>query len=196
MMRSLRLTTVVASILTLVGCALSAGESNQGQLGQQSQREPHATDRGSLGIGGRVEGLTLDCSSEEQPSGGSCLPTDPENGCQACVAERCCAEQRACNSTEPMNACAFGSTLLSGRPIEGGEIACLMECLAMREEDGLLVGDDRDLQACSGECSASECGMGEASGVSQELASCILGGAHGGGSGCRDECGLNSQALQ
>lgn len=150
---------------------------------------PDESDRGALGMGG-VSGLALDCGGTQDPAGGSCEPTDPQSACQACVARSCCVEQTACNSVDPMNTCAFGSTLFDGRPIEGGEIGCLMECLTSRTSDGSFVDSETALALCSSRCAASECGAGRASSVSEALAACILGGTAPGDDGCREPCGL------
>ena len=155
-----------------------------------AERAPLSQPESELGLGGSVGGLDLDCELAATPSGGSCEPTDDQSACQACVAARCCEEQAACNSLEPMNACAFGSTLLEGRAIEGGEVACMMECFADLASTGNLDGDESDIDACAASCGASECGTQPANLVSRELASCILGDTRG-DQGCRLECGLS-----
>ena len=142
------------------------------------------------GFGGAVNGLDLSCSGKGPFSGGSCQPEDPTNSCQACVLTQCCAEQEACNSVEPMNSCAFGSILYEDRVVQGGEIACMMECLAERSNDGTLVGDQSDVEVCSSSCAASQCGAERASDVTLALSACIVGNAETGQNGCRAECGL------
>ncbi len=189
-----------SALALLVGCTLEGPSAEtharpDAKLSSQEAAQEGAASLSeatpsSLGVGGHVEGFDLDCHLEEQPSGGTCEPQDESSACQACVASECCAEQAACNSLAPMNACAFGSTLFGGRSIEGGEIACLMECLTERSSREVLAGDPSDIEACSTVCAASECGSEQASSVSEELATCILGDARIGNPGCSAECGL------
>lgn len=149
-----------------------------------------ANENHDPGFGGAVNGLDLNCGSQGPFSGGTCQPEDPTNTCQACVLVQCCAEQEACNSVGPMNSCAFGSILYEDRVIQGGEIACMMECLANRPSDGTLAGDQPDVDHCSISCAASECGADRASETTRLLSACIVGNAETGQNGCRTECGL------
>ena len=153
---------------------------------QSSPAEPESVG----GLGGSVSGLALDCVAARTPEGGNCTPTDQGSTCQSCVAARCCSEQTACNALQPMNSCAFGSTLFQGSAVTGGEIACVMECLADRTSRGTFSGQASDVDQCADQCAASECGSQRASTVTRDLAVCIVGDATQGDPGCRSECGL------
>lgn len=120
---------------------------------------------------------------------GTCEPTEPNSACQACVKAKCCEEQTACNESFPDRACAFGSTLYDGRQVEGGEIACMLECLAGRTMLRKAASDTEDLRDCSAACAASECGDPRVSVPTAQLANCIVGSDTEAG-GCSYECGL------
>lgn len=147
-------------------------------------------DQDTAGVGGEngAGGAgAIDCSPLAT-AGGSCSPVDPTSLCQACVEVECCTEQQACNSTAPATACAFGSTLFDGSQVEGGEIACMMECFAARADEGILGPTEDDVSVCSASCAASECGAENASSATEDLAACILG--VGAQAGCAEQCGL------
>lgn len=142
------------------------------------------------GFGGAILGYSIDCAAHPPTAAGTCTPTDASSSCQACVARRCCDEQTACNSLQPMNSCAFGSTLFHGSAVEGGEIACVMECLAERSASGRSTSAPRDVEDCTGQCASSECRAPAVSAVTRALAECIVGDAEGNDAGCREECGF------
>lgn len=170
---------------------LACGPTTHADPSAEIQHQSPALDAESLtGWGGSVSRLALDCAAAHPPEGGMCTPTDPSSGCQACVAAQCCSEQAACNALEPMNSCAFGSTLFQGSAVSGGEIACVMECLAERAESGAFLGGPSDIEPCADQCAASECDNPQASAITVNLAACIVGDAAHGDPGCRSACGL------
>lgn len=147
---------------------------------------------GGAGGGGPVR--AVDCHPEGMIEGnpGSCEAVDPDNSCQACVQERCCVEQSACNATAPDSVCSFGSTLFESRAVDGGEIGCMMECFASRDENGEFSASEDDLDACSSQCAASECSDSSIRPPSSALAACIIGVGQE-YAGCRSECGFTEE---
>jgi hypothetical protein len=148
-------------------------------------------DEADGGAGGGPGQSVIDCHPQEQIEGtpGSCLPVDPSNDCQSCVQASCCSEQQACNATAPDSACSFGSTLFESRVVEGGEIGCMMECFAARQEAGSFEGTGDDISSCAGQCGASECASAGVRAPTTALAECIVGIKEGSG-GCLAECGF------
>lgn len=137
----------------------------------------------------RLESPLIECDDAvPRRLPGTCEPTEPNSPCQACVQAKCCEEQTACNESFPDRACAFGSTLYDGRQVEGGEIACMLECLAGRTLRD-AASEAENLRDCSAACAASECGDGGVSVPTAQLANCIAGSDTEAG-GCSYECGL------
>lgn len=190
--RSLAMTSprlqVRTLLLPLVALALSGVILPACSSSPAAYDLPDDQETEGLTSGGGAGGAGPLACGPTATAGGSCEPADPTNLCQACVEVECCAEQRACNSTEPETTCAFGSTLFDGSPVEGGEIACMMECFAARSEEGVLGATEDDVNACAELCAASECGAERASAATTELAGCILG--VGAESGCAQQCGF------
>jgi len=193
---TMRLPHSLAFIFVAIASACSAPVSTDAPASTEPARSQlpspfkAAPQDHAPGFGGAVNRLDLACDGKGPFSGGTCVPADPNNTCQACVLAKCCEEQEACNSVNPMNSCAFGSILYDDRVVQGGEIACMMECLAERSSDGSLAGDASDLDACSSSCAASECDASHASAVTLALSACITGGLDDAPGGCRAECGL------
>ncbi|HXS18306.1 MAG TPA: hypothetical protein VN764_14005, partial [Polyangiaceae bacterium] len=180
-----------ATLLFLMPACGPSSSGDQPLAATRAERSSAPTAPDALvGLGGSVSGLALDCAATRPPEGGNCTPTDPTSSCQSCVAARCCTEQAACNALQPMNSCAFGSTLFEGSAVSGGEIACVMECLAQRSSSGVLLGQPSDVVQCAGQCASSECGGERASDLTRDLALCIVGDSSQSEPGCRAECGL------
>lgn len=137
--------------------------------------------------------ITVDCSeaADAHREAGSCDAGDQESPCQTCVQQTCCELQQQCYATSPETPCGFGSTLLSGQVVPGGEIGCMMACFDERLSRGELEGAATDVEACARLCGASECGTRPAAQSTQALAACILGTEpHPNGANCRAECGF------
>ncbi len=181
---------VLSLLLLLPACGPTSPSSEPSPETRAQQQLPHVEGESLGGWGGSVARLPLDCVAAHPPEGGTCAPTDATSTCQSCVATRCCSEQAACNALQPMNSCAFGSTLFQGSAVPGGEIGCVMECLANRSESGVFSGQPDDIEPCVDQCAASECGSQRASTITRDLAACIVGNAPQGDAGCRNECGL------
>ncbi len=160
-------------------------------LPEDSEQGADVNESGDGGAGGGPGLSVIDCHPKDQIEGtaGSCLPMDPSNACQSCVQANCCAEQRACNATAPDSACSFGSTLFESRVVDGGEIACMMECFAAREEAGTFDGIEADISSCAAQCGASECQGVGIQAPTTALAECIV-GINEGADGCLAECGF------
>jgi len=195
-MKLLSLAWISAPLLIALaaGCTTAVGDLNDEEdaLEEQVPTDADGANLDSEADGGAGGGPTIviECS-DESPSGtsGTCEPADDSSECQQCVAAQCCEEQSSCNSSGPDSACGFGSTLYNGAPVDGGEIGCMMECFAEREESGTFSADIGDLESCAERCGASECGDGSASETTKGLASCII-GLKAGNPGCTAACGF------
>lgn len=177
----------LAFLLGLAGACTTA----IGDLNDEDAAPPSAPEaRTDGGAGGAEEQIVVECT-DEAPSGaaGSCEAVDPDNDCQTCVATHCCDEQSQCNASGPDAACSFGSTMLDGAAIDGGEIACMMECFVSRKAAGTFKSTAEDVTACEELCGASECGARGASATTTALASCII-GLKDSSDGCRASCGF------
>jgi hypothetical protein len=182
------------------GGSSSGGSSSGGTGGSggtEAGGEPGVAGEGggaaTGGEGGSGAAANLDCQSDGTTAGteGSCVPVsdigDSNYDCEACVQEYCCAEFEACNASDPVTACRFGSTLSGGEPIEG-EFDCMLSCL--RGLEGAL-GDAYDVATCAGECGSSECNPNEAGPFAADLISCMLGiDNEDNPLGCQDACAM------
>lgn len=184
------------SLLVAFGAACSSEGLGKLPPEEYEQQEESsivgAPSEGGAGGGGAVK--AVDCHADDSIEGtpGSCEAVDSENACQACVQERCCSEQSACNATAPDSVCSFGSTLFESRAVDGGEIGCMMECFASRSENGEFEGSENDIASCSSQCAASECSQNTIQAPSSALAACIIGSGEN-QPGCRTECGFTDE---
>lgn len=192
----------------LTGCEVCTGEDcpdfGGGGLGGQdtggdtggSGGGATSGGTGGMGQGGMGgESLVIECTDTASGTAGSCEPSDAEDACQVCIESKCCAEQEACYAYEPEQACGWGSVLYDGTAMN--EASCMLTCLDDLEEDPNheFLGVQEDLDMCSAQCGAVECGESSTTEVTNDLAGCIL-GTHNDDDpdndeiGCQVECGL------
>ncbi|GEM_PF-3276298 len=170
-------------------CATSLDDERSGEFSNLLQNIEGGSDA-TTGTAGAAATTTIVCEAflDAERAPGSCEADDAQNACQVCVQSRCCAEQEACYATSPESICGFGSTLFAGHVVDGGEIACMLECFDSRRVEGTLNGQFELAQdSCASECSASECGAQTASERTRNLSACIL-GLNAGDDGCAAEC--------
>ena len=153
------------------GSVSSGGSGGSGVAG-----EGGAALGGQAGSGTGSSSATLDCQVDGSADGtpGSCEPQsssgDANYDCEACVQELCCSEFEACNASDPVTACRFGSTLYDGQAIEG-EFDCLLDCM---RTSGYL-GDEYELNECAASCGSAECNPDESGPAATDLMGCMLG---------------------
>lgn len=81
----------------------------------------------------------------------TCVPDDAHktDACALCVQSKCCTAYADCYATDPGNQCGWGG------PNDGGEIACIQECIQKATSDG--GPDDADLRGmCFDSCATTK----------------------------------------
>jgi len=109
----------------------------------------------------------------------ACAPAAVTDACNKCLQTKCCEEWKACNSTEPMSACAAGAK--AGEP---GQFDCMTKCFA----DGAMdAANANDLLAeCAGKCTL-QCDATD-NGNPTQATNDLVGCANDAETGCQTEC--------